>query len=65
LKRFSPKDREDIRHLSGRAEIDLETLRGRYRGARLLFDYDQRERLDINFHLVETEFLGAEPSTFE
>lgn len=65
LKRFSPKDREDIRHLSGRTQVDLGTLRERYRDARLFFDYDQREKLDSNFNLVETEFLGAEPSGFE
>lgn len=64
LKRFSPKDRQDIRHLCGKA-VCLEVLRKRYWGARMLFDYDEREELDRNFNLVETEFLGADATSFD
>ncbi len=64
LKRFSPKDREDIRHLSGRTQVTSVPC-GNAIAMRDFLDYDQREKLDSNFNLVETEFLGAEPSSFE
>jgi hypothetical protein len=65
LKRFAGKDRQDIRGLCGRPELNVQTLRARYREARLLSDYDERERLDQNFNVVEVEFLGLEPTVFE
>jgi hypothetical protein len=65
LKRFAGKDRQDIRALCGRSEVRVETLRSRYREARLLWDYDEREDMDRNFQTVEVEYLGREPTEFE
>jgi hypothetical protein len=64
LKRFSDKDRRDVRALCNRPEIDIRTLRARYRQARLLHDYDERERMDVNFQFVEVEYLGRSPTEF-
>lgn len=64
LRRFEDKDREDIRRLCSRPELEVETLRARYRHARLLRDYDERERLDNNFNTVEVEFLGRDATEF-
>jgi hypothetical protein len=58
-------DRKDIRTLCDRAELDIETLRKRYRLARQFYDYDEREKLDKNFQLVEVEFLGEQPTRFD
>jgi hypothetical protein len=65
LKRFAEKDRRDVRALCNRPDVDVETLRSRYREARLLLDLDERERMDLNFQVVEVEYLGREPSEFE
>jgi hypothetical protein len=65
LKRFSDKDRRDVRDLCTRSEVDIDTLRARYRGARLLRDHDEREKMDLNFRVVEVEYLGREPTEFE
>ena len=65
LKRFGSGDRKDIRTLCDRAELDIETLRKRYRLARQFYDYDEREKLDKNFQLVEVEFLGEQPTRFD
>jgi len=64
LKRFGSGDREDIRNLCNHPELDVEILRQRYQEARELYDYDQRERMDDNFRLVEVEILGLEPTEF-
>ncbi len=65
LKRFAGKDRQDVRGLCGRSELNVQTLRARYREARLPSDYHERERMDQNFNVVEVEFLGLEPTVFE
>jgi serine/threonine protein kinase len=65
LKRFSAKDRRDVRALCNRTEADIQTLRDRYRGARLLRDYDEGEKIDLNFRVVEVEYLGREATEFE
>jgi hypothetical protein len=65
LKRFAPKDRQDIRALCETHDVDIATLRARYRGARQLRDYDEREKMDAHFRVVEAEYLGHEPSVFE
>ena len=64
LKRFGSQDQEDIRGLCDRPEFDAGTLLERYREARQMHDHDQREKLDRNFHLVETEFLQLQPTEF-
>ena len=65
LKRFGSGDREDIRSLCNRDDFDIATLRERYHQARQLYDYDEREKLDENFQIVEVEFLGEQPTRFE
>ena len=65
LKRFGSGDRQDIRSLCDRDELDIRTLRERYEQARQLYDHDEREKLDRNFRIVEVEFLGLEPSDFD
>lgn len=65
LKRFAGKDRQDVRDLCGRTEVNVETLRSRYREARLLRDYDEREEMDRNFRIVEVEYLGRDPTEFD
>jgi hypothetical protein len=65
LKRFAGKDRDDIRGLCEREEFSIDTLRSRFRNARQMFDFDQREKLDRNFQFVETEFLALEPTRFD
>ena len=65
LKRFGSGDREDIRTLCDRAELDITTLRKRYSLARQFYDYDEREKLDKNFQLVEVEFLGEQPKRLD
>ncbi len=65
LKRFSGKDRRDVRALCNRPEIDIHILRARYREARLLRDHDEREEMDVNFRVVEVEYLGRKPTEFE
>ena len=65
LKRFGGKDQQDIRALCARTDVDVDTLRARYREARLLRDHDEREQMDGNFNLVEMDFLGHEPTEFE
>jgi hypothetical protein len=65
LKRFAGKDQEDIKWLCDRTEFSIETLRARYRSARTVYDYDEREKLDSNFRFVEEEFLALEPTEFD
>jgi hypothetical protein len=65
LKRFSGKDQRDVRALCNRPEVDIHTLRARYREARLLRDHDEREKMDVNFRVVEVEYLGRKPTEFE
>lgn len=65
LKRFGSGDREDIRSLCDRPELDVDTLRKRYEQARQPYDHDEREQLDKNFQLVEVEFLAQKPSNFD
>ena len=65
LKRFSGKDREDIELLCYLGDFEIGILRERYRHARRLYDYDEREELDGNFRFVEEELLSIEPTTFD
>lgn len=65
LKRFGSGDRQDIRSLCNRDDFDVTTLRERYEQARLLHDFDEREKLDEIFQIVEVEFLGEQPSRFD
>ena len=65
LKRFADKDRQDIRTLCNRPDVDVRTLRDRYREARVLRDHDEREEMDLNFRVVEVEYLTEEPTEFE
>lgn len=64
LKRFGSQDQENIRTLCDHPEFDASFLLERYREARKFYDYDQQEKLDGNFNLVETEFLQREPTVF-
>jgi len=62
LRRFLGKDRQDIKALCDRSGFDIHVLRARYRDARLIYDYDEREAMDRNFRFIETEFLALEPT---
>ncbi|MGH9462849.1 MAG: hypothetical protein ACRD1X_16655 [Vicinamibacteria bacterium] len=58
------------KHLSSKTDLlvggaDITTLRKRYSLARQFYDYDEREKLDRNFQLVEVEFLGEQPTRFD